>query len=123
LVEIGEGFAEFAEGDEAEEESAGGEDREEVAKDKDELGALGPVHPGGYLEDGGGEDPGEAECEDGDKEVQKEAFNAPISGLHHYQDVAQQHLVWCVFVDRSWARGLILQLWRGPTDLERQRVR
>ncbi len=46
VVEVGEGFAEFAEGDEAEEESRSGKDGEEVAEDKDELRALGPVHAG-----------------------------------------------------------------------------
>ena len=78
---------------------------------------------GGDLEDGRGEDPGETDGQDGDKEVQKEAFSAPCCDLEHLQDVAHGHLVWCVIVDWSWARGLILQPWRGPTDLERRRVR
>ena len=47
-----QGVAEFAEGDEAEEESGGGEDGEEVAEDKDELGELGPVEAGGDLQTG-----------------------------------------------------------------------
>lgn len=123
MVEIGEGVAEFSEGDEAEEKSGSGKDGKEVAKDKDELGTLGPVEAGGDLENRGGEDPGETDGQDGDKEVQKEAFSAPCCGLEHLQGVAQRHQVWCVIVDRSWARGLILQLWRGPTDLERRRVR
>ena len=69
MVEIDDGFAEFTEGDEADEEACGGEDGEEVADDKDELGALGPVHARCYLEYGGGEDPGETDGEDDDKEV------------------------------------------------------
>jgi len=69
VIEIGEGFAEFAERDEAEEEACGSEDLEEVAEDKDELSALCPVEAGGYLEDWSGEDPGVTNGEDGDKEV------------------------------------------------------
>ncbi len=69
MVDIGKGFAELTERDEAEEEAGRGEDGQEVAEDEDELGALGPVHPGGNLKDGSGEDPGETDGEDDDKEV------------------------------------------------------
>ena len=69
MVEIDESPAELTEGDEAEEEACGSEDGEEVADDKDELGALGPVHPCCYLEYWGGEDPGETDGQDGDEEV------------------------------------------------------
>jgi len=45
--EIAEGLAEFAEGDEAEEESGGGEEGQEVAEDEGDAGQLCPVHSGG----------------------------------------------------------------------------
>ena len=45
--EIAERFAEFAEGDQADEKSGGSEDGQEVAEDEGDSGQLRPVHPGG----------------------------------------------------------------------------
>src|SRR5712664_3061806 len=42
--EIAEGLAEFAEGDQADEKSGGGEDRQEVAEDEGDAVQLRPVH-------------------------------------------------------------------------------
>ena len=45
--EIAEGLADFAEGDQANEKSGGGEDGEEVAQDEGDSGQLCPMHFGG----------------------------------------------------------------------------
>ena len=89
MVEIDEGFAEFTEGDETDEEAGGGEDGEEIAEDKDELSTLGPVESSGYLEDGSGEDPGETDGHNRDEEVEKQAFGAPCDSFQHCSGVAQ----------------------------------
>ena len=87
--EIAEGLAEFAEGNEAEEESGAGEEGQEVAENEGDSGQLRPVHFGGQGQDWSGEDPGKADRQDRDEEVEKQAFRAPCDGFQHGSGVAQ----------------------------------
>lgn len=121
--EIAESLAEFAERNEAEEKSCRGEDGKEVAQDEGELVEMGPMHLVRQSPDRSGEDPGEADRGGDDEEVEKQRFYAPIDSFQHDPGVAQTHHRWCRIVDEMNDGGLILRVWRGPTDLERQRVR
>ena len=121
--EIAKGLAEFAEGDQPNEKSGGGEGGQEVAEDESDSGQLRPVHSGRDSPDGSGDEPGETDRRDHDEEVEEEAFGAPCDGFQHGSGVAQAHHPWCRIIDGLYVGRLILRIWRGPRDLERRRVR
>ena len=117
MEEIAESFAKFTEGHEAEEESGSGEDGKEVAENEGKAVEVGPVHLVCELKYRSSENPRKADGRDHDKEVKKEAFDAPCNGLQHVSGVAQTHQAWCRNLDAmDGQRAILLEMARsdGP---------